>query len=498
MKQELYACIHVADFPAQTLLRLRLDLKRKPIAVLEGRSPHETVCSFNQHARLKGISLGMTRLEVEEIREITLLPRSEEAEAVANKVVLECATKFSPRIEEVSDATTSAFVLDITGTERLFGSPQNISQRLRHCLAKAGFRASIAISANFHTVRLKAAFERGICVIPRGEEGNALANLPITSLDIDPDALDTFGLWGIRTLGQLVELTETELVIRLGSRARAWRNLARGTAAHTFQPIEPSLPLEEFCEFEDPVEQMDSLLFVGSRMIDCLSARTGERALSLASIAVNMRLESGRSHQLAIRPAIPTTDRKFLLKLLQLEIATHQPSAAVVALTFRAESGQSSKIQLGLFVPQMPEPSLLDVTLARLKALVGEDRVGSPVLDDTHCPGSFHMDEFSLAGKVSVTQRARARMALRRMRPPVAVRVVFLGTKPVALLDANSRYEITDAYGPWKTTGCWWSTDSWSIEEWDVLASSSNGGAMTCLLVHDLNRNQWLLEATYD
>jgi protein ImuB len=498
MKQDWYACIHIADFPAQTLLRLRQNLKSKPIAVIEGSAPHETVCSLNQHARLKGASLGMTRLEAEEISEIVLLPRSEEAESVANRVVLECAMTFSPRIEEVSDTTTSAFVLDISGTERLFGPPGKVALRLRHCLANAGFRASVAISSNFDTARLKAVFGRGITVIPRGAEANALANLPVTSLDVDTDALETFALWGIRTLGQLVELPETELVIRLGSRACAWHNLARGKAAHTFQPIEPSFPLEEFCEFETHVEQMDSLLFIGSRMIDCLAARAGKRALSIASIAVIMRLKGGRLHQLAIRPAVPTTDRKFLLKLLQLEIAAHQPAAAVVALTFRAESGQSNRMQLGLFVPQMPEPSRLDVTLARLKALVGEDRVGSPVLDDTHCPGSFHMNEFSVTRNVSLTQRARARMALRRMRPPIPIRVVFSGTTPIAFRNGNDRYEIAAAYGPWKTTGCWWSMNSWAIEEWDVLASSNNYGAITCLLVHDINRNQWQLEAMYD
>ncbi|MEI9967859.1 MAG: hypothetical protein WDM87_04230 [Terracidiphilus sp.] len=53
-----------------------------------------------------------------------------------------------------------------------------------------------------------------------------------------------------------------------------------------------------------------------------------------------------------------------------------------VALTIAAEAGHAGTVQLGLFLPQLPEPSRLDVTLARLKALVGEDRVGSPVLED--------------------------------------------------------------------------------------------------------------------
>ena len=102
-----------------------------------------------------------------------------------------------------------------------------------------------------------------------------------------------------------------------------------------------------------------------------------------------MKLEKSHSYHRVIRPAIPSNDRKFLLKLLQLEIAAHPPQAAVVSLTLTAEAGQSSKVQLGLFAPPAPEPSRLDVTLARLKAMVGSDRVGSPVLHDSHRPGQL-------------------------------------------------------------------------------------------------------------
>jgi protein ImuB len=498
MKQELYACVHVAEFPAQALLRLRQDLKAKPVVVLHGRAPHEEVCSFNQHARLKGISLRMTRLEAQSLEGLTLLSRSAESEASARDVLLECAAIFSPRIEEASQGTSCSFVLEITGTERLFGPPARLAERLRSSLAEAGFRASIAVCSNFDTARFKAATVRGITLIHEGEEASALANLPVSALDLEEEHLETFSLWGIRTFSQLADLPETELVTRLGQQAQKWLALARGTLVHTFQPIEPAFALKEFFEFETLVEQIESLLFVAARMIDCLTTRAGGRALSLASLAVDMRLESGRTHHITIRPALPTIDRKFLLKLLHLEIAAHPPPAAVVALTLSAEAGQSSKVQLGLFAPQMQEPSRLDVTIARLKAIVGQDRVGSPVLEDTHRSGSFHMENFAIHAGASEQKSMRSRMALRRMRPPVSVRVVLQGMKPVAFRDRQSRFDVAASYGPWKTAGCWWSTDGWDMEEWDVLAAKSDGASIACLLVHDRKSNEWQLEAVYD
>ena len=499
----LYACAHVEEFPAQALLRLRTDLATQPVAVLDGRPPLQTVCSLNRQARQIGAVVGMTRLEAESIPNLHLLARSQETEAAARAVLHECAAHFSPRIEPVNHETAHACVLDITGTERLFGPPHQLAEHLRDALAEAGLRASVAVSANFHTARLKAATSRGITVIPFGNEATALSRLSLDILQLEAEHAETFAIWGIRTLADLAALPEADLIARLGQQAVAWRDLARGMLPHTFQPIEADFTLREFCAFETPIEQIDSLLFIGARMIDCLATRAATHALSLASLHVEMQIDGGRAYQRTIRPALATVDRKFLLKLLQLEIAAHPPRAAVLSLTLSAQAGQSSKVQLGLFAPQTPEPSRLDVTIARLKAIAGEDRVGSPVLEDTHRPGSFRMESFAIASQYNASNQSesgapRPRMALRRIRPPAHVRVQLHELKPVTFFDREQRFNVAAAYGPWRTSGCWWSTEPWNTEEWDVLAESSSGASIACLLVRDCAQNQWQLEALYD
>ena len=214
-------------------------------------------------------------------------------------------------MEDVSQGTGCALVLDIAGTTRLFGPPAQLAERLKAALLQAGFRASIALSAHFDTARLKAASTRGIVVIPEGQEAPALANLPLAELDLEEGPLETFAVWGIRTLGDLAALPSMELVTRMGQQACTWQGLARGNAEHTFQPIEPAFALQEFCEFETPVEQMDSLLFMGARMIDSLALRAAQHALALASLTVEMRLEGGRMHRRFIRPAFRPSIASF-------------------------------------------------------------------------------------------------------------------------------------------------------------------------------------------
>lgn len=498
MSRELYACLHAAEFPAQAVLRLRPDLKAQPVAVLDGPAHDQSICAFNRLAAQRGVVHGLSRLEAECISGVQLLMRAPAIEQAARAVMLEAAAQFSPRIEEVSTANACSFVLDVAGCELLFGPAAQMAARLRQAMAAAGFRVSVAVSGNFHLARMKAASTRGITLVPVGEESASLAKFPLGALGLTENPYETFALWGIRTLGELAALPEVELVTRLGAEAREWQALARGAARHAFEPIESVFTLCEYYEFDSPVEQMEGLLFLAARMIDCLVERASAHALSLAALAVEMKLEGNATHRLNLRPALPTVDRKFLLKLLHLELAAHPPPAAVLALTLTAEPGQSSKIQLGLFAPQTPEPSRLDVTLARIKAIVGEDRVGTPVLEDTHRPASFHTETFKVDARTSTYDPQPARLALRRVRPPRTIQVTLRENKPVGFRDSGQSYQVAAAYGPWRSNGCWWSVDAWDTEEWDVLTADPDGVAHSCLLTNDRLRGVWRLEALLD
>jgi protein ImuB len=94
------------------------------------------------------------------------------------------------------------------------------------------------------------------------------------------------------------------------------------------------------------------------------------------------------------------------------------------------------------------------------------------------------------------------------MRPPVPVLVTMQGGEPRRFRDAERSFEITAAYGPWRTSGCWWSTDGWDVEEWDVLATTRQDTtrlattrqetSIACLLMRDHAQNAWQLVAIYD
>ncbi len=500
----IYACLYATEFPIQALLRLRTELREQPCVVMEGEPPLQRVCSLNRRAHSLGMVRGMTKVEVDTFPGMTALRRSSGEEAAAKAVLLECAGGFSPRVEDCSNDSAFLCVIDIAGTQALFGAPETLAQNLLARANALGIATAVAVSSNFHAA---IALARGIPmqtvkVVPAGEECAALASLPLTVLDLTEEQSETFSLWGIRTLGMLGALPERELISRMGQSAKQLRRMSRGEMPHLFQPVEPAFFLTERMELDSPVEVLDALLFVVNLMLDQLIRRAAARALAMASVCITLTLEAGKKHSRTVRPALPANDRPLWLKLLHLDLEAHPPQAAILAVALDAEPGSASKVQLGLFTPQLPEPSRLDVTLARIRAIVGDENVGCAVLADTHRPDSFGMNPFSISSQQPPVQPdnlpAALRPAIRRLRPKETVFVAVQSGRPVSFVFRNRRYAVDRAYGPWLTSGDWWNSTLWGCEQWDLIARDKDGAQLCCCLIRDLLREQWQMAGLYD
>ena len=498
----LFLCVRIPEFPAQARLRLRPDEAHLPVAVLDGDPPFETACSLNRKARALGVARGATRAELDGFAGVTVLRRSLAEEAAAHSALLSTASSFTPRVEVIGPAqgepSSFVFVLDMSGTERIFGRPDQMARRVDKALRALHLRCSLAVSGNFHVAVCAAASARKPLCILRGREREALHGLPLTSLGLTDDQRDTFALWGLRTVGELARLPEVDIVVRLGQEGSRLRALARGEHPHLMVPHEPPLTLREHLQFDFPVESLESLLFVLNPMIEHLVARAGAHALALASLTLTFVLDGGQEYVLPLRPALPSTDKGGLLKLLHLALQANPPGAGVLGIDARAEPGTCSKVQTGLFSPPLPEPMRLDVLVARLRALVGDGRVGRARLLDTHRPEAFTIERFAVPSAAPQEAVADAKVTVRRFRPPIRLCVSLADNAPRSFFYENTRYIVAEAYGPWRRSGDWWSEEVWSREEWDVCATAPGGAPLLGVLCHDLLARQWQLAALYD
>jgi len=507
----MFACIHAPDFVAQSALRLRPHLLEHAVVILDGEPPQETVFALNLYARNRGVKRGMSRLQAESFNRLHMLRRSREQEASAIAALQECAAAFSPRIEAVEFCYSSepggTVVMDIRGTSGLFGTPHQLASSACSKAYACGLHVQAAVSANFHAAVCAARGYCGVTILPVGAEADSLGPLPLSILDLSPEVAETLHTWGIHSCSELAALSERDLIVRLGQQGQRLRALARGEHSHLLIPIEVDFcsELVESMELDHPIELLEPLQFLFARMIEQLLVRVMSRSLCIAALDIQLSLETTGStnastHVRAIRPALPTQDARMLLKLVQLDLETHPPQAAVTRIRMQAEAARPHISQHGLFIPQSPEPGRLEILLARLRKLLGPNRVGAPQLLDTHRFESFRMVSFepSSPRQRAVSDTAYvAPTALRVCRPPLAIGVTLRDREPVAVLVDGQRYGVVIRAGPWRTSGQWWSLDEWSREEWDVVLADANTSIIG-RIAEDPASNCWYLQGIYD
>ncbi len=520
-----FAAVFLPEFPVQAWRQRVPGLRGASLVLLEGVAPGERVFSLSAAARAKGVEHGMSRVQAEAAGPELLRARDVGEEERAFRELCRVVEGFSPRVEAVGSPANgyaaaaavrgALLLLDRSGMHRLFGSAEAYAERLHAGLAGAGFVAArVATAPNAAAASVLARAVRQTACVEEEELAARLAPLPVSLLPCEPRLRQLLARWGIRTFGELARLPEAALISRLGQGGRRLQLLAKGEAEHLLVPEEPAFTLRESLTLDSSLVLLDSLLFVLSPMLEALLCRAMERAYALRRVRLTLQLEGiAQAHVLEVRPAVPTSSRDLLLKLLNLELQARPPRGGIVGVRLQAEPAEPPAAQRGLFQAEFPEPGRLDLLLARLRSIAGEDRVGSPVLRDTHQEDAFTVGPFepvlgeqgSAAERTGATVSIRAsvgegmqspdRLAIRMLRPPQPVRVTVREERPETLYWQGSRMPLVSATGPWHSSGCWWNGESWDHAAWDITVEEP------CMALHlrqEHGSGAWFVVGVYD
>jgi protein ImuB len=359
------------------------------------------------------------------------------------------AQSFSPWIEVVDDSTA---VFSITMRQ----------------LAQIPPAIQMAVAESVETAILAARNLPGFTFLPPGEEARILGTLPLDCLPPDPEIFRTLDLWGVHSLADLARLPEDGLIGRLGSRGLWLQKLARGKLARPLRPVLYETVYEESAELDYPLKLRDPLVFLIGRFLYDLSGRL--KSQSLAAQAIHLTLNQ---QQRVLRLPFPARDVKFLLKLVEHSLEAHPPDEPVEKVRLRIEPTQPRRVQHGLFTPAAPEPEKLELTLGKIRALVGKENVLYPKLQDTYRPGAGPVESPFLA--------------FRYFRPPLEAKIESKHLKTKLF-----QGKILNIAGPWRSSGDWWKPEPFDRDEWDLYLSEGS--------IYRLIRTEqrWYIEGTYD
>jgi protein ImuB len=450
-----------------------------------------------------------------------------------SNILRDIAADFSPRFERRGNAV----VLDLAGLDRLFGHPRAMAEALRTAIAEHELRAHVAIAGTCTAAHLLAAHHaRPVTVVERGGDADAVAPLPLELLQslTSSDLLATFRRWGLRSLGDLAALPADAVSARLGSEGLRWHRLAQG---HDLRPLQPEVPDERFeqaFDLEWPIEGLEPLSFVLGRLLEPLSAHLERRGRGAAVLHLRLHLVTRTVHERSLQLPAAMRDARTLRTLLLLDLESNPPPAAIDRVVVAADPTPARVLQFSLLARPLPSPEQLSTLMARLGALMGEDRCGSPVVVDSWKPGAFGMKGFNPDSnpksqnpnpKIQIpkpksqnpnpkSQIANPVLALRRFRVPIPARVrAHEGTPLHVVIDRRGMTggSVQSAAGPWRTSGNWWddglgvgrlgvgplgvgSCSQWDRDEWDVAL----GDGVAYRVFRERVTGAWFLEGTFD
>src|SRR5216117_4560422 len=305
--------------------------------------------------------------------------------------------------------------------------------------------------------------------------------------------------WGIHTLGKLAALDKEQLGARLGPEAvRMWER-ANGQFNRVIKLVRPSESFEESFEFEHEIETAEPLLFILRRFLEQLAVRLRAIYLIAKELTLQITFANKQVYERVFKIPQPTNDVDLLFRMLQTHLENFKSEYPIVAVALSAQPIKPAREQFGLFETTLRNPSQLSETLARLSALLGAERVGTPVLQETHRPDAFRLEPFTWAvesavpsGESSHALRTAHATAVRRFRPAVAASVLLDADRAAHVRSADIRGNVIEQRGPYLISGNWWDEKSWARAEWDL--HTENGEVVR---VHEAERT-WKIDGVYD
>jgi protein ImuB len=475
-----------------------------PVVVLRA----ERVVARDAAAAAAGIRVGQRRREVQRaLPTARLVAHDPDRDARAFEPVVRAVAELVPRVDVVEPGWL-AFAA--RGPARYFGGEAAFVERLLTLvrplvgeipvgLAIADGRALSAILA-VEAAQLVGSGRPPVLIVPPGRSAAQVADRSLRALlTLHDDTvhgrgglvelLDLLQRLGITTFGALAELPAVDVLARFGPIGVRAHRIARGVDEEPLRPTEP--PPERWLErvFDDPVVQVEPVVFVAKQLVDELVGTLSAAGTVCTRLVVVVETEHGeRTERSWYRSAGLTAAAMVDRVRWQLDAWIGEVGAVtsgivllrLVPAAVRRADGE----QVGFWGGRSAADADAVRAVTRLVSLVGEQGVLVPTWRGGRLPGervawvpagSVDLDDPGRRVRVGASRDAPWPGSLPAPAPavvleePVAVEVLDLdgavvgvggrgevSAVPATVVLEGRRLAITGWAGPWPVEQCWW------------------------------------------
>jgi len=311
-----YATIEKRDNP---------ELADKPVIIGGGkRGVVSTACYI---ARISGVRSAMPMFKALELcpNAVVIRPDMEKYVGVGRQV-RQMMMELTPLVQPLS--IDEAF-LELAGTERLHRDPpaRILAKFAKRVESELGISISVGLSYCKFLAKVASDLQkpRGFSVIGEAEAKDFLAPRPVTTIwGVGKAFSATLEADGIRTISQLQQMEEGDLMRRYGSMGQRLYRLSRGMDEREVHLNDAAKSVSAETTFFEDISRHDDLVPVLRRLSEKVSARLKKHEIAGHTVVLKMKTADFKSRTRNRRLEDPTqlADRIFRTGLSLMEKET--------------------------------------------------------------------------------------------------------------------------------------------------------------------------------
>ncbi len=442
----LWACILLPELALDAVLR-RHATPDKPLALLYGNAPRQTLYALNQAAACVGLQRGQA-LSTAQLHcpELIVVDYDPQLSLRVKHFLAAWAYRFS---SQVSVALAGAIVLEVEHSFSALGDWAVMQAQLRTGLVQLGFQHRIALAPSATAAWVLAGHEDGSAPQCAHSVRQALARVPIMQARLPKATASALAQIGLNTLGKVLALPRAALGKRYGVAVLAHLDRLLGQTPEGLALYQPQDIFDVSIDLQCEVYNAHALLFPLRRLTADLAAYLSGRNGGVQRFVLHLTHLDRADTQISIGLLTAMRDPTLLFELSKVRLEQLTLPAPVLALRLTAKD-------LPAFVPAAQ--SLFDDRAQhalnwqqlreRLRARLGDASVYGLSATQDHRPehGWKRIDAKSSASANSSANTSQAAAFSTANRP------TWLLARPIPLRDHALRLLA----GPERIESDWW------------------------------------------
>jgi protein ImuB len=300
-------------------------LQDKPIVITRTIANRQLVVNASNSASQMGVHPGLTLTESNAICPGLLhFDQEPQQDQRAIEALARWMFRFTPRVclptrskHDDENPEGDCIYLDITGCERHYRGFENLAHKVQEALSRLRLSATIAIAPTPGAAWAFATFSDASPIITPDQLQRLFPALPIASLRLSDDILDSLHHLGLETVGQLMQLPRSALPARFGPTLLERIDQALGRTPEPLVALDYQAPVRAQIEFDGVVDSLEAIWLVFKDLLAQLIADLTERGAGARRIDVEFKRPYMSSIERTIQLSRPSRDPKNLFNLLR-------------------------------------------------------------------------------------------------------------------------------------------------------------------------------------